>query len=96
MLTHFREIVDQVRVETFHMSWDAVFEYYESANAEFDESEFESLVRCTLLGWLLFPEKRPFPGTIDQMGSDEIVRALIEESTYEDRRYQNGRQDNNG
>jgi len=96
MLAHFREIVDQVRVQTFPMSWDAVFESYESAIAELDESEFESLVRCTLLGWILFPEKRPFPGTIDQMGSDEIVRALIEESTYEDRRYQNGRHDNNG
>ena len=88
--------MDRVRVQTFHMSWDAVFEAYELVNENFDESEFESWARCTVLRWILFPENRPFSGTIDEMDSDEIVRALIEESTYGDRRYQNGRHDNHG
>ena len=96
MLTHFREIVDNVRIQTFHMSWDAVFEIYESEIACLEESDFECIARRTFLGWLLFPDKRPFSSEMDDLGSDEIVGMLIEESTNGDRRYQNGRHDNHG
>ena len=90
MRTYFGDIVDRERVRTFSLDWEDVFEAYETAehhSHEDDESDFERIARRTILGWMLFPDSKPFTEPVEEMDSYEVARKIFEEFD-EDRRYQ--------
>ena len=88
--SYFRDIIEEVCIGAFSLSWQGAFEAYEltdSPSQEGEDSEFRRIARRAILGWMLFPERKPFSGTMEDLGSEAIARMIFKEFD-EDRRYQ--------
>ena len=90
MKTTITDMVDQIRVRSYSLSWHGLMGEYERARAHFEKSggsDFEWLARLTILEWSLFPERSPFERCIEDVSTEEVARKIFEEFE-EDRRYQ--------
>lgn len=90
MRSYFEDIVEQVGLWSLSLSWQDAFDAYElkgNPAEEDDDCEFRRLARKAILGWMLFPESKPFTGEMGDVGSEAIARMIFKEFD-EDRRYQ--------